>query len=60
MLTGESPAEAEAPTLGKLAVFSGVSKFPLRVKCATLVWHTVRAALENRQEPVSTEDASAV
>jgi nitrogen fixation NifU-like protein len=41
--------------LGKLAVFSGVSEFPIRVKCATLPWHTLRAALEGRDETVSTE-----
>lgn len=43
------------PTLGKLAVFAGVSQFPLRIKCATLVWHTLRAALKQIKEPVSTE-----
>jgi nitrogen fixation NifU-like protein len=41
--------------LGKLAVFSGVSEFPMRVKCATLAWHTLEAALEGKQEKVSTE-----
>ncbi len=41
--------------LGKLAVFSGVSEFPVRVKCATLAWHTLRAALEGKGETVSTE-----
>jgi len=41
--------------LGKLEVFSGVSEFPVRVKCATLAWHTLRAALEGRTDPVSTE-----
>ncbi len=41
--------------LGKLAVFSGVGEFPMRVKCATLSWHTVKAALENPQSAVSTE-----
>lgn len=41
--------------LGKLAVFSGVREYPTRVKCATLAWHTMRAALENSQEKVSTE-----
>lgn len=41
--------------LGKLAAFSGVSEFPVRVKCATLAWHTLRAALEGKGEPVSTE-----
>jgi len=41
--------------LGKLAVFSGVCEFPVRVKCATLVWHTLQAALEGKQQAVSTE-----
>jgi len=41
--------------LGKLAVFSGVSEFPTRVKCATLAWHTLQAALEGSQDAVSTE-----
>jgi len=36
--------------LGKLTVFSGVSGYPARVKCATLAWHTLQAALEGRQE----------
>ena len=41
--------------LGKLAVFGGVSEFPARVKCATLCWHTLRAAIAGKQEPVTTE-----
>ena len=41
--------------LGKLAVFAGVAGFPTRVKCATLAWHTLQAALEGKQEAVSTE-----
>jgi len=41
--------------LGKLTVFAGVSEFPMRVKCATLAWHTLQAALEGKQEAVSTE-----
>ena len=41
--------------LGKLAVFSGLRGFPTRVKCATLVWHTLNAALERTPETVSTE-----
>ena len=41
--------------LGKLAVFSGVSEFPIRVKCATLAWHTFRSALRGADEVVSTE-----
>jgi nitrogen fixation NifU-like protein len=44
LVTGRSePAEAE--TLGKLAVFSGVSAYPVRVKCASLPWHALKAAL---------------
>lgn len=51
MLIGkEAPAD-----LGKLAVLSGVKEFPARVKCATLAWHSLHSALENRQETVSTE-----
>ena len=47
--------DAEAgPELGKLAVLAGVKDYPNRVKCATLAWHTLHAALENR-ESVSTE-----
>jgi nitrogen fixation NifU-like protein len=41
--------------LGKLSVFAGVRQFPVRVKCATLPWHTLRAAAEARNEVVSTE-----
>ena len=55
MLTGQ----AEEPTtdeVGKLAVFSGVREYPMRVKCATLVWHTLQAALEDRHQRVSTEE----
>ena len=44
-----------APDLGKLAVFGGVREFPMRVKCATLAWHTLLAALEEEDQPVSTE-----
>jgi nitrogen fixation NifU-like protein len=41
--------------LGKLSVFSGVAEFPIRVKCATLAWHTLKAALANDPKPVTTE-----
>jgi len=41
--------------LGKLVAFAGVRQYPARVKCATLAWHTLRAALKNVQAPVSTE-----
>jgi nitrogen fixation NifU-like protein len=48
-------ANGDKNDLGKLAVFSGVSEFPVRVKCATLAWHTLHAALEGKQDTVSTE-----
>ena len=54
LVTGESPNE-DAPELGKLEVFSGVSRFPVRVKCAMLPWRTLESALENGQETVTTE-----
>ncbi len=49
--------EGKAATidLGKLAVFGGVAEFPIRVKCATLAWHTLNAALHNNSDPVTTE-----
>jgi nitrogen fixation protein NifU and related proteins len=46
---------ADAAELGKLGVFSGVREFPARVKCASLAWHTLRAALEEKGEAVTTE-----
>ena len=49
LVTGGSLSEAETGQLGKLAVFSGVKEFPVRVKCATLAWHTLRAALEGKE-----------
>jgi len=54
LVTGENEGRDPAD-LGKLAVFSGVKEFPVRVKCATLSWHTLRAALEGKGETVSTE-----
>jgi nitrogen fixation protein NifU and related proteins len=57
MLTGNSNgAEQEGrKKVGKLAILSGVSKFPARVKCASLAWHTVNSALNAEEEVVSTE-----
>jgi nitrogen fixation NifU-like protein len=55
LVTGKPPADGKLPELGKLAVFSGVSEFPARVKCATLAWHTLHAALKASTETVSTE-----
>ncbi len=52
LVTGKG---GDADELGKLAVFEGVKEFPIRVKCATLAWHTLRAALENTTKPASTE-----
>jgi nitrogen fixation NifU-like protein len=48
-------AGAGSPELGKLAVFTGVREYPMRVKCATLAWHTLLAALSSEAQPVSTE-----
>jgi nitrogen fixation protein NifU and related proteins len=47
--------QGEVGTLGKLAVFSGLSEFPIRVKCASLSWHALKAALEQPDAVVSTE-----
>ena len=54
LVTGEPAGDGE-PELGKLEAFGGVRRFPARVKCATLVWHTLMAALNEREEVVSTE-----
>jgi nitrogen fixation NifU-like protein len=48
--------DGDPEALGKLAVLAGVREFPIRVKCATLAWHTLEAALEQQEQPVSTED----
>jgi nitrogen fixation protein NifU and related proteins len=50
-----APAEAPPDDLGKLTVLAGVRQFPVRVKCASLAWHTLRAAVEARDDVVSTE-----
>jgi nitrogen fixation NifU-like protein len=55
LLTSGNEGGDEVVDLGKLAVFSGVREFPVRVKCATLAWHTLRAALEDSSGTVSTE-----
>jgi nitrogen fixation NifU-like protein len=55
MATGELDEENEPNHLGKLTIFAGVRDFPARVKCATLSWHTMLAALEG--EPVATTEA---
>jgi len=58
VVTGEidaEPSDEDLDALGKLAVFAGVREYPARVKCATLVWHALRAALAGGAAPVSTE-----
>jgi nitrogen fixation protein NifU and related proteins len=55
-MTGKSACQgADAGALDKLTVLSGVREYPMRVKCATLSWHTLMAALDHKQAPVSTE-----
>ena len=55
MLTGAPGAEAAGEKVGKLQILSGVCKFPARVKCASLAWHTVNAALKGEAQPATTE-----
>lgn len=52
-----SPPDSAAPDLGKLSVFAGVREFPTRVKCASLAWHTMKAAVSGEAGTVSTEDS---
>jgi nitrogen fixation NifU-like protein len=55
LITGQPAGRTDGPPLGKLEVFSGVREYPVRVKCATLPWHTLKAALNGEDETVSTE-----
>ena len=55
LVTGKTDPDAAGAELGKLAIFAGVSRFPVRVKCATLCWHTLRAALKQQEASVTTE-----
>jgi nitrogen fixation NifU-like protein len=55
LVTNHSETLPDPASLGKLAVFSGVREYPVRVKCATLAWHTMRAALDESKETVATE-----
>jgi nitrogen fixation NifU-like protein len=55
LVTTDVSVDAEPDGVGKLAVFAGVREFPVRVKCATLAWHTLRAALAGEQQTVKTE-----
>ncbi|MDD5218290.1 MAG: SUF system NifU family Fe-S cluster assembly protein [Candidatus Omnitrophica bacterium] len=55
MLSRDIGKPFNSAPLGKLAVFSGVCEFPVRVKCATLAWHTLHSAIEGKQDSVTTE-----
>ena len=57
LVTGKSEETPGSPDLGKLVVFSGVCDYPARVKCATLAWHTMCAALHGEEKTVSTEES---
>jgi nitrogen fixation NifU-like protein len=54
MTTGQSD-DSQLEALGKLAVLAGVREYPARVKCATLAWHTLDAAIKNQAQTISTE-----
>ena len=54
-LVTDDVADVDGAALGKLAVFAGVRDYPTRVKCASLAWHTLRAAVADRHETVTTE-----
>ncbi len=54
LVTGKA-LPGNADELGRIAVFAGVSEFPARVKCASLAWHTLKAALVKQADPVTTE-----
>jgi len=55
MVTAPPGTEPDTANLDKLSVFEGVREFPMRVKCATLAWHTLQAALEKSDSPARTE-----
>jgi len=55
LVTARPTAEADGTALGKLVVFAGVREFPMRVKCATLPWHTLKNALEDAHTTAKTE-----
>ncbi len=55
LVTGDPSEKDQGEGLGKLEVFSGVCRYPARVKCATLAWHTVKSALDEQEDTVSTE-----
>lgn len=56
LVTGKIDADSGMEELGRLAVFAGVRDFPVRVKCASLAWHTMITALKENEKVVSTEE----
>ena len=58
LVTGKASPEESKEILGKLILFAGVSEFPVRVKCASLSWHTLNAALEDAPDAVTTEEVN--
>ena len=56
MITSRPDTALDEAHLGKLAVFSGVREFPVRIKCATLAWHAIHSAIEGDTAPVTTEE----
>jgi nitrogen fixation protein NifU and related proteins len=55
MVTGQLDPEREENVLGRLKIFAGVKEYPVRVKCATLAWHTLDAALSGTAQEITTE-----
>ena len=55
MLTAPATSQTDMDALGKLAVLAGVREYPMRVKCASLAWHTLKAAMQAEHDVVSTE-----
>ncbi len=55
MITSDPETPLDDEALGKLAVFGGVRAYPVRIKCATLAWHAMLAAIDAKNDPVSTE-----
>ena len=55
LVTGDLKPDQEENDLGKLEVFKGIWKYPTRVKCAALCWHTLNGALSKEEEPITTE-----
>lgn len=55
LLTGKLDPEKESHVLGKLQIFSGIWKYPARVKCASLAWHTLKNILDGKKETAKTE-----